>query len=170
MVGKLKVNAPLSKVQALTAHPAHNLARIAGEPVFYGVTFNNDMDGVVCTWKDRNGYGVPYDMISFTPGAKRAEIRYQAIVACDRHELQRVGHHNSGIIVARARRAIRAWARRGSQDDPDINTLEPRGLFTCVFARDRVISAGEALMEVGRRLTRDNVVSAPRAPFKSQRH
>ncbi|RBR06703.1 uncharacterized protein FIESC28_10938 [Fusarium coffeatum] len=170
MVRTLKVNAPLSKVQALTAHPAHNLARIAGEPVFCSVIFNNDMDGVVFTWKDQNGYGVPYDMISFTPSAKRADIRYQAIVTYDRHELQRVGHHNSGIIGAWARHAIGAWARRGSQDDPDIDVLEPRGLLTCVFARDRVIPAGEALMEVGRRLTRDNVLSAPRAPSKSQRH
>ena len=111
------------------------------------------MDGVVFTWKDRNGYGVPYNTISFTPGVKRADIRYQAIVAYVRHELQRVSHHNSGIIVARARRAIRVWAWRGSQDDPDIDVLEPRGLLTCVFAKDRVIQAGEALMEVGRRLT-----------------
>ncbi|KAJ4003303.1 hypothetical protein NW752_012249 [Fusarium irregulare] len=154
----------------MVSHPAHNLARIAGELVFCGVTFNNDMDGVAFTWKDRNGYGVPYDMISFTPSAKRASIHYQAIVAYGRDELQRVGHHNSGIIVARARRAVRVWARCGSQDDPDIDVLEPRGLLTCVFARDRVIPAGEALMEVGRRPTRDNVLSASRAPFKSQRH
>ena len=123
---------------------------------------NNDMDGAVFTWKDRNGYGVPCDVISFTSGAERVDIRYQAIVAYGRHELQRVGHHNSGIIVA--------WARRGSQDDPDMDVLEPRGLPTCVFARDRVIPASEALMEVGRRLTRDNVLSAHRAAFKSQRH
>ncbi|KAJ4130996.1 hypothetical protein NW768_006536 [Fusarium equiseti] len=120
IVGRLKENAPLSKVQALTAHLAHNLARIAGEFLFCGVHFNNEVDGVVSTCRPERLWG-PYDMISFPPGVKRADIRYQTIVAYDRHDMQRVNHHNSGIIVAWPRRAIRARARRGSQDDPDID-------------------------------------------------
>ncbi|KAH7197305.1 uncharacterized protein B0J16DRAFT_366531 [Fusarium flagelliforme] len=129
------------------------------------VSFDHEMDGSIFIQKDCNGSKVPYDIISFTPGFHRVEVHDQAIAEYDHHELQRIRRHNTAIIVACARRAIKTWAQRGTEPGPDLDVREPRGLRISVFARDRVVSAGEALVEVGRRLIRESVLPAPRAPY-----
>ncbi|CEI64671.1 unnamed protein product [Fusarium venenatum] len=90
------------------------------------------------TWKDRNGAGVAYDIISFTPDLEQEEIHDRATANYDHYELERVRSHNSAITVDCARRAIKVWAQRGTEDDPDIDVQEPQGLQTCSSARDRV--------------------------------
>lgn len=165
LVGTLKVTAPPSKMQVRKANPTQKPARLAGQPVYCGITLNYETDGVAFTWKDRHGAGISYDIISFTPGLDRTEIRYRAIVNYDHHELQRVRLYISAIIVACARRAFKVWAERGTEDDPDFDVQEPQDLQTCVFARDCVKPAGQSLIEVARRLTRDTGRSVPLAFF-----
>lgn len=144
--------------------PGH-LDQSDSKPVFCSLTFDHEMDGSVFIQKDRNGSKVPHDIISFTPGFHGVEIHKQTIAEYDHHELQCVRRHNTAIIIACARRAIKIWAQRGTGPGPDFNVREPRGLRMSVFARDHVVSVGEALMEVGRRLIRESVSPAPRGPW-----
>ncbi|KAH7005631.1 hypothetical protein EDB82DRAFT_521607 [Fusarium venenatum] len=137
-VGVFKVSAPLSKAQARKANPAQNPARLAGKPFYCRVTINYKTDRVNFTWKDRNGAGVAYDIISFTPDLEQEEIHDRATANYDHYELERVRSHNSAITVDCARRAIKVWAQRGTEGDPDIDVQEPQGLQTCSSARDRV--------------------------------
>ncbi|KAM0226748.1 hypothetical protein ACHAP5_012323 [Fusarium lateritium] len=62
-VGTLRVDAPLSKMQARKANPAQKPTRLAGQPVFCGITLDYETDGIAFTWKDRYGAGISYDIV-----------------------------------------------------------------------------------------------------------
>lgn len=113
-------------------------ARIAGQPVFYGLELSLNEGGWRWFFMDRMTGHVDAPFVNMG-GLTLAEARRRVISKYDRNELKRITKYNLDLVVAVARRRIMKWAKHGSEHEAHIDPLDrliPGGIQKLVLARD----------------------------------
>ncbi|KAI8674740.1 hypothetical protein NCS57_00372800 [Fusarium keratoplasticum] len=139
-VGILRDNHP--GIRPPPGVPMSNLpvppARMAGQPVFYGLELTLKEGGWRWFFMDRQTGFVDPQFVNMG-GLALAEARRRVISKYDRNELKRITKYNLDLVVSVARRRIMKWAKYGSGHEAHIDPVDrliPGGIQKLVLARD----------------------------------
>ncbi|KAH7271054.1 hypothetical protein B0J15DRAFT_461111 [Fusarium solani] len=98
-------------------------ARVAGQPVFYGLELTLNEGGWRWFWMDRRTGLIDPQFVNMG-GLTLAEARRRVISNYDRSESKRITKYNLDLVVSVARRRIMKWAKYGSGHEAHIDPVE----------------------------------------------
>ncbi|KAJ3467601.1 hypothetical protein MRS44_005165 [Fusarium solani] len=113
-------------------------ARVAGQPVFYGLELTLNEGGWRWFWMDRRTGLIDPQFVNMG-GLTLSEARRRVISNYDRSESKRITKYNLDLVVSAARRRIMKWAKYGSGHEAHIDPVDrliPGGIQKLVLARD----------------------------------